>query len=62
MILQPIVENAYVHGIAKSLGAGTITIEAGIQGDRLWISIGNIVPGSGLSTIPSRGRVSASRM
>jgi two-component system, LytTR family, sensor kinase len=46
MILQPIVENAYVHGIAKSLGAGTITIEAGIKGDRLRVSICNI--GSGL--------------
>jgi len=46
MILQPIVENAYVHGIAKSLGAGRITIEAGIKGDRLRVSICNI--GSGL--------------
>jgi two-component system, LytTR family, sensor kinase len=46
MILQPIVENAYVHGIAKSLGAGTITIEAGIKGDKLRVSICNI--GSGL--------------
>jgi two-component system LytT family sensor kinase len=46
MILQPIVENAYVHGIAKSLGAGTIIIEAGIKGDRLRVSICNI--GSGL--------------
>ena len=30
MILQPIVENAYVHGIAKSLGEGSITIKASI--------------------------------
>jgi two-component system LytT family sensor kinase len=41
MILQPIVENAYVHGIAKSLGKGTITIEAGIEGDKLRVSIRN---------------------
>jgi two-component system, LytTR family, sensor kinase len=41
MILQPIVENAYVHGIAKSLGKGTITIEAGIEGDNLRVSIRN---------------------
>jgi two-component system, LytTR family, sensor kinase len=46
MILQPIVENAYVHGIAKSLGAATITIDAGIKGDKLRVSICNI--GSGL--------------
>jgi LytS/YehU family sensor histidine kinase len=41
MILQPIVENAYVHGIAKSLGKGTITINAGIEGDKLRVSICN---------------------
>jgi sensor histidine kinase YesM len=48
MILQPIVENAYVHGISKSLGEGTITINASIQGDTLCISIRNAgcVPGS----------------
>jgi sensor histidine kinase YesM len=45
MILQPIVENAYVHGIAKSLGAGAITIEAGIKGDRLRVSICNFGTG-----------------
>jgi two-component system, LytTR family, sensor kinase len=41
MILQPIVENAYVHGIAKSLGPGTISIEAVIEGDKLRISVRN---------------------
>jgi two-component system LytT family sensor kinase len=48
MILQPIVENAYVHGIAKSLGEGSITIKASITGDRLCIMIRNAgcVPGS----------------
>src|SRR3984957_12431343 len=48
MILQPIVENAYVHGIAKCVGAGTITIEAGLAGDTLCLSIRNAgcVPGS----------------
>jgi two-component system, LytTR family, sensor kinase len=48
MILQPIVENAYVHGIARSLGVGTITINASIEGDTLCISIRNAgcVPGS----------------
>jgi two-component system, LytTR family, sensor kinase len=48
MILQPIIENAYVHGIARSLGQGTITIKAFVEGDRLSISIRNAgcVPGS----------------
>jgi sensor histidine kinase YesM len=48
MILQPIVENAYVHGIARSLGEGTITIKAYLEGDRLCISIRNTgcAPGS----------------
>jgi two-component system, LytTR family, sensor kinase len=48
MILQPIVENAYVHGISTSLAEATITIEASIEGDTLCISIRNagFVPGS----------------
>ena len=48
MILQPIVENAYVHGIARSLGEGTITIKASVEGDKLCISIRNAgcVPGA----------------
>jgi hypothetical protein len=41
MILQPIVENAYVHGISKYLGEGTIIIKASIVGDTLSISIRN---------------------
>ena len=48
MILQPIVENAYVHGISRSLGEGTVTIKVSIEGDKLCISIRNAgcVPGS----------------
>jgi two-component system, LytTR family, sensor kinase len=48
MILQPIVENAYVHGISRSLGQGAITIRAYVEGDKLCISIRNAggVPGS----------------
>jgi hypothetical protein len=41
MILQPLVENAYVHGISRSLGEGTITIKASIAEDQLYISIRN---------------------
>jgi hypothetical protein len=48
MILQPILENAYVHGISTSLAEATITIKASIEGDTLCISIRNAgcVPGS----------------
>ena len=48
MILQPIVENAYVHGISRSLGEATIAIKASIEGDTLCLSIRNAgcVPGS----------------
>jgi two-component system, LytTR family, sensor kinase len=48
MILQPIVENAYVHGIARSLGIGTVTIKASIDRNTLCISIRNegCLPGS----------------
>ena len=41
MILQPILENAYVHGISTSLAEATITIKASIEGDTLCISIRN---------------------
>jgi hypothetical protein len=41
MILQPIVENAYVHGISRSLAQGTVTIRAWIEADALHISICN---------------------
>jgi hypothetical protein len=55
MILQPIVENAYVHGISRSPGEGTITIKACIEGDTLCISIRNAggVPGS-IDAAPTR--------
>jgi two-component system LytT family sensor kinase len=41
MILQPIVENAYVHGISKSSGEGTITIDASIEREMLCVCIRN---------------------
>lgn len=39
LILQPIVENAYVHGIKPRKGDGNISIEAGIEGTDLEISV-----------------------
>jgi sensor histidine kinase YesM len=57
MILQPIVENAYVHGISRSLGNGTIAIKAFVEGDKLRISIRNAgcVPGSFGETLKREG-------
>jgi LytS/YehU family sensor histidine kinase len=57
MLLQPIVENAYVHGISRSLGEGTITIKVSVEGDKLCISIRNAgcVPGSFGDTLKRQG-------
>jgi two-component system LytT family sensor kinase len=57
MLLQPIVENAYVHGIARSLGQGTITIKASVEEDKLCISIRNAacVPGSFGDSLKQQG-------
>jgi two-component system, LytTR family, sensor kinase len=57
MLLQPIVENAYVHGISRSLGAGTIAIKASVEGDKLCISIRNAgcVPSSFGDSLKEQG-------
>ena len=39
LLLQPIVENAYVHGIKPKNGSGSILIEAVVQEGRLLISV-----------------------
>lgn len=41
MLLQPIVENAYVHGISKAEVAGTLVLEGRRQGDQMRIVITN---------------------
>jgi two-component system, LytTR family, sensor kinase len=41
MILQPVVENAYVHGVARSIGAATVEIEAAVHSGRLHLSVRN---------------------
>jgi two-component system LytT family sensor kinase len=62
MILQPIVENAYVHGIAKSLGKGTITIEAASKETGCGYPSAMQAVVSGLSRMPWHSRAWASRM
>ncbi|TLS52425.1 sensor histidine kinase [Paenibacillus antri] len=47
LILQPLVENAIVHGLEKKPGGGTLTISSGVEGDDLVIRVedtGNGIP------------------
>jgi signal transduction histidine kinase len=39
LILQPLVENAIKHGVAKKSGAGHIQITARRDGDKLWMEV-----------------------
>ncbi len=39
LILQPLVENAYVHGIKPKSGRGSIMIEAAVKDERLEVSV-----------------------
>jgi sensor histidine kinase YesM len=41
LLLQPLVENAIKHGVARSVGVTTIRIEASTRGSRLWVQVSN---------------------
>ena len=41
LLLQPLIENAIVHGIAHLVEGGTITLKAETRGDKLHISVRN---------------------
>ena len=41
LVIQPLVENAVTHGIARSVEGGTVRIESSLRGDRLSICIAN---------------------
>ncbi len=47
LVLQPIVENAVVHGVSRQLEGGTIAITARRQGDRLSLTVNDSGPGFG---------------
>jgi two-component system LytT family sensor kinase len=56
MVLQPLVENAIVHGVAKQPGAGAVHIEAAPLEDRLMLRIEDSGPGFTASGEP-RARI-----
>ena len=43
LILQPLIENAVVHGLAGHSGAVEIRVEAAVCGDNLWLRVINTV-------------------
>ena len=51
MILQPIVENAYAHGLSRLDNGGLLVIEAHREGDRVRLSVLN--SGNGLKADPA---------
>jgi two-component sensor histidine kinase len=57
MILQPIVENAFAHGISKLDRGGELAIEANHEGQRLMVRVTNT--GNGLG--PGQGKNGAAR-
>jgi LytS/YehU family sensor histidine kinase len=46
LLLQPLIENAVVHGIANASHGGWIEIEAHLEGDRLMVAIRNSIGGA----------------
>jgi two-component system, LytTR family, sensor kinase len=62
LLLQPLVENAIVHGAANSSQGGSLELQASVHGDRLLVRITNSVaaasrPGLGLGLANTRARL-----
>jgi len=56
MLLQPLVENAIVHGVEPKIDGGEITISAAIEGDSLVLDVRDtgLGLGPGLGQPPAR--------
>lgn len=64
LILQPLVENAIIHGIARRRTAGTLRLSARIVGRQLLLEVENsaapqtdVVPGTGIGLQSTRSRL-----
>jgi hypothetical protein len=55
MVLQPLVENAIVHGVAKQPGAGVVQIEAALIEEKLMLRVEDNGPGFTSSGEPPGG-------
>jgi sensor histidine kinase YesM len=62
LILQPLVENAIVHGIAKRAGGGTIRITASGSDGRLTVRVFNDGPGLPPDWTPARSGIGLSNV
>ncbi len=49
MLLQPLIENAIIHGIARRPEGGLLTVRAYVEATRLALSVSNDAPAAGLS-------------
>jgi hypothetical protein len=47
LLLQPLVENAIVHGVGGRIGAGEVTVRAWLEGDALHLTVEDDGPGPG---------------
>jgi len=56
MILQPIVENAYAHGLSRLSASGLLSIQASSQGPTLRLSVSNTGVGLRASTDKASGK------
>lgn len=56
LLVQPLVENAVKHGIARHEGAGTVTIAARIEGGVLSVAVTNESEGASIPPVAEPGR------